>query len=397
MIAPHIIDTTLRDGEQGPGVVFHLHEKMLIAELLESIGIPELEIGTPIMGSNEIADMREIVNAGFNFKTLSWCRATKADIDAAGKTYTDGVNISIPVSDIHLKAMNKDRRWVLSSLRNIVQYASQHFSYIAIGAQDASRADISFLFEFISEASQLHVQRVRIADTVGILNPLSVQSLFRNIIATFPFMSFEFHGHNDLGMATANTIMAICCGVQSASVTVNGLGERAGNASLAELVMALELSNNIHLDVNKIFLDQLSKAVSAASGIPIPENKPVVGRRVLSHESGIHTNLIVQNRNTYQIINASQVGRHEAEFVFGKHTGSAAIKEYCWRNNIVLPEHCYRELTEEVKQRSLVLKRSLSPEEILRTVRIMVDRLPEQIGPGIPSSLLNSESVLKRS
>jgi homocitrate synthase NifV len=122
-----------------------------------------------------------------------------------------------------------------------------------------------------------------------------------------------------------------------------------------------------------------------------------VGRRVLSHESGIHTNLIVQNRNTYQIINASQVGRHEAEFVFGKHTGSAAIKEYCRRNHIALPEHCYRELTEEVKQRSLVLKRSLSFEEILRIVKIMVDRLPEQIGLGIPSSLLNSESVLKRS
>jgi homocitrate synthase NifV len=373
MITPHIIDTTLRDGEQSPGVVFHLHEKMRIAELLDSVGIPELEIGTPIMGNHEIADMCEIVNAGFSFKTLAWCRATKADIDAARKTHTDGVNISLPVSDIHLKAMNKDHQWVLSTLRNIVEYASSSFSYIAIGAQDASRANIPFLLEFIDEASRLHIQRVRITDTVGILNPLTVQAIFRNIISAFPFMTFEFHGHNDLGMATANTVTAISCGVQCASVTVNGLGERAGNASLEELVMALELSGNIHLGMNTFFLNQLSQVVSAASGLLIPENKPIVGCKVFLHESGIHTNLMQQNRNTYQIINASQIGRHESEFVFGRHTGSAAVKEYCQRNNIELPKNRYCELTEEVKQRSLVLKRSLSSEEILTLAEKMVD------------------------
>jgi homocitrate synthase NifV len=174
---------------------------------------------------------------------------------------------------------------------------------------------------------------------------------------------------------------------------VNGLGERAGNASLEELLIALELSENIHLEMNTLFLNKLSQTVSAASGISIPENKPVMGRRVLSHESGIHSNLILQNRNTYQIIHASHVGRHEAEFVFGKHTGSAAVKDYCRRMNVVLPEYRFRELTEEVKQRSLVLKRSLSSEEIFTMVERMVERLPKQYEPGRSSSLPESDRL----
>src|SRR5208337_589224 len=194
------------------------------------------------MGRQEITDIKTIVNAGFNFKTLAWCRGTKDDVDAAIKAGTQGVNISFPVSDIHLAAMGKNRLWVLDTMAEIIRYASSKFEYVAIGAQDASRSDDQFLSEFLDKAIHLNVSRVRIADTVGILNPHTTSNLFRKIKRIFPDVVLEFHGHNDLGMATANTITALSSGATCASVTVNGIGERAGNTALEEIVMAMELS-----------------------------------------------------------------------------------------------------------------------------------------------------------
>jgi len=239
---PYLIDTKLRDGEQAPGVSFTRKEKLQIAELLDNMGIPELEIGTPVMGSVEVADMNAIVNAGFNFKTLAWCRATKKDIDAAIKTGVDRINISLLTSDIHQLAMMKDHKWVLGTLQELVKYASGYFEFIAIGAQNASRADLPFLSDFVQLAATCGVQRVRIAFTVGILNPFSTANLIRKVSKIVPNMELEFHGHNDLGMANANSVAALSSGATSVSLTVNGLGERAGNAALEEIIMALELS-----------------------------------------------------------------------------------------------------------------------------------------------------------
>lgn len=363
---PHLIDTTLRDGEQAPGVVFHLNEKLRIAELLHLARIPEVEVGTPAIGAQEVADMKAITTAGFSFKTLAWCRATKADIDAAVKSGTQGINISFPVSDIHQLTMGKNPQWVIKTMHEMVGYASSKFDYVTIGAQDASRANPTFLTDFIGEAFILGASRVRIADTVGILNPTTTAQLFGRITNHFPNKDFEFHGHNDLGMATANTLTALTTGAKSASLTVNGLGERAGNASLDEVVMALQLSYNIQHHINTTILGQLSHYVSKASKIAIHPSKPITGGKALSHETGIHINLLLKNRQAYQIVHASHIGFTETDFILGKHSGKSALITLLNHHNISLSCSSCDALLLRLKARATQLKRSLSASEVLQ-------------------------------
>ncbi len=363
-LSPHIIDSTLRDGEQAPGVVFTLDEKLRIASLLEDCGLKELEVGTPAIGDDEIRTIREIVKAGFRFDKLCWARAKESDMVASAKTGANRINISFSVSDIQLSAMGRDRGWVMKQLAPMIAFARQHFDFVAIGAQDASRTDREFLNEFIEACLAEGVDRIRLADTVGILNPLSTAELFSSVSQRFPFVDFEFHGHNDLGMATANSVIALMSGASSVSATVNGLGERAGNACLEEIVAALKVSLGVNCGIHLTNIQKLCQYVAQASYHPIPASKPISGEMVCRHESGIHCNSLLHNELTYQPFSPSEIGK-TMEMVIGRHSGSRTISHFLEKHQLKLSEIHTSLLTQQVKDLSLSKKRSLGSDELI--------------------------------
>lgn len=360
---PYFIDTTLRDGEQAPGVVFNLAEKIRIAELLDEIGVPELEIGTPAMGANELNDIRTLCGIGFGFKTLSWCRATNYDILCAAETGTNGVHLSFPVSPLLMQVMDKSPEWVMTHLNKMIQFAASYFDYVTIGAQDASRAEPTFLNEFVSAAASFGAARIRLADTVGVLNPLSTTQLISSIRSVEPNIPLEIHAHNDLGMATANTLAAYMAGANCLSTTINGLGERAGNAAMEEVAMALQLSANVDCGLRVDKFQEASNYLSSVSKRLLSDSKPITGKLVFTHESGIHTSSLQKDRNSYQLINAAMLGRNEEEFVIGKHSGKATLEFFMKQAGLIFDDDFTSHLLVLVKNTSEKVKRTLSKKE----------------------------------
>lgn len=321
-----IVDTTLRDGEQAPGVCFTLDNKIKIAEMLADAGVDELEAGIPVMGDQVQGDIRELVRLGLPCRLSSWCRAAAKDIAMARRCGTPSVHISFPVSSLHLKVLEKDETWVLKELERLVPMAHWDFENVTVGAQDATRADVAFLGTFLNLAADAGASRVRIADTVGLSTPMAIHDLVTGLSKIRPELELEFHAHNDLGMATANSISAIAAGVSALSVTVNGLGERSGNAPLEEVVQAMKLIKDHKNNVNAKSLMAICSYVAEASGRPIPPGKPVTGSDVFTHESGIHCAGLLKDELSYQPFTPESIGREGCRFVLGPHSGSKAIQ-----------------------------------------------------------------------
>ena len=363
----HLVDTTLRDGEQAPGVVFTPMQRMELARRLAACGLSEIESGTPAMGAAEQAALRELNLAGLPVRLTAWCRATKEDIEAARACGYRSIHISLPVSPILLGAMGRDEEWVFQTLETLLHRDADvgDFDFVSIGAQDASRTNTSMLIRFALKAQELGADRVRLADSVGCWNPEAVGNVVRRVHAAVPEMCLGVHMHNDLGMATANSIAAVQNGATDVDVTVNGLGERAGNAPLEQVVMALRTLPEFDHGIRTEKLYDLCRETARYSGRDIPRNQPVIGDDVFRHESGIHVHALLKDRRSYEPFDASAVGRsNELSVQAGKHSGTASLIHLFAQQGIALNRAEAEELLPLVRARSEKLGRGLSTVEL---------------------------------
>ncbi|GGC79888.1 2-isopropylmalate synthase [Thalassobacillus devorans] len=333
-----VFDTTLRDGEQSAGVNLNKLEKIEIAKQLERFGVDIMEAGFPASSEGEFEAVREIARTIKNVSVTGLARAVKSDIDTAWEALKDGVeprlHVFLATSPIHMTyKLKKTPEEVLQTAVETVAYAKEKFHHIEWSAEDATRTDKDFLVKIIEAVIDAGATVINIPDTVGYTTPEEYGSLFRHLRENVPNIdkvSLSAHCHDDLGMAVANSIAAIENGATQVEGTINGIGERAGNASLEEIAVAMKIRQDVYPFTNSLNLKEIKRTsdmVSKLTGMMIPGNKAVVGRNAFAHESGIHQDGVLKEASTYEIITPEMVGVKSNNMVLGKHSGSHAFKE----------------------------------------------------------------------
>jgi len=314
----------LRDGEQTPGVALTRDKKLLIARALDDIGISVIEAGSAITSTGERESIKAVANEGLNAEICSYCRIVKMDVDYALECDVDSIHLVVPVSDLHIRTkIKKDRDAVRQIAVEVTEYAKDHGLVVELSGEDASRADLKFLKALYEDGIDAGTDRLCFCDTVGLLVPERTGEIFRDLSSSLK-APLSIHCHNDFGLATANTVAALAAGAKQAHVTVNGIGERAGNASMEEVVMSLEWLYKYNTGIKHEMIYRTSRLVSRLTGVPVSPNKALVGGNAFTHEAGIHVHGLIADKSTYEPMNPEYIGR-QRQIVLGKHAGRSSI------------------------------------------------------------------------
>jgi 2-isopropylmalate synthase len=331
-----IFDTTLRDGEQSPGATMDVHEKIIVAKQLELLGVDKIEAGFPVTSPGDFDAVQAVASEIRKPQIIGLCRARERDIltawDAVREAKNPGLHTFIATSDIHLKyKLHMERDEVLRHVEYAVGFCRTLSPNIEFSAEDATRSDWDFLAEVFSTAIEAGADTLNVPDTVGYTTPQEFSDLIRHLkkkVKGIDKATLSVHCHNDLGLATANSISAVLSGARQVECTINGIGERAGNTSLEETVMIMNVRKDLYHLVNGIDTTQIypaSRLVTHITGIPVQPNKAIVGANAFAHEAGIHQDGYLKERTTYEIMTPEAVGIGKSLLVLGKHSGKHAL------------------------------------------------------------------------
>ncbi len=341
------LDTTLRDGEQTPGVSLTSEEKLNIARALDDIGVHVIEAGSAATSEGERQAIKAISSAGLKAEICTFSRAITQDIDIALRCDVDSIHLVVPVSDLHIeRKLRSDRKSVICKAVDVTEYAKDHGLIVELSGEDASRANQDFLSSIYTAGIDAGADRLCFCDTVGILTPEVAYKMF----ARFSNLEvpLSVHCHNDFGMATANTLAALQAGAVQAHVTVNGIGERSGNTSLEEVVMALESLYKVDTGIKCSELYQISRLVSRTTGLIVAPNKAIIGENAFTHEAGIHVHGLLADTATYEPMPPETVGR-KRRIVLGKHAGRASVELALKDFGIAVTEEQLAQIVSRVK------------------------------------------------
>jgi 2-isopropylmalate synthase len=379
----HIFDTTLRDGEQSPGFSMHRDEKLQLAHQLERLGVDIIEAGFPIASPGDLESVRAVAGEIKVSRVAALARAKREDVDAALRALEPAakprLHIFLATSDLHLKhKLRIVRAEALDQITSMIEHGKKHCEEVEFSAEDASRSDLGFLLDVVEAAAQSGATIINLPDTVGYAMPQEYHYMFRaarnHIAQNYPDVVFSAHSHNDLGMAVANSLAAISAGARQVECTVNGIGERAGNASLEEIAVALHVRQGLFEASHNITLEQIyatSRLLSQITGVMVSPNKAVVGANAFAHEAGIHQDGILKNPLTYEIIVPEKVGVSSRRMVLGKHSGRNALRARLDELGYTITDaelaECYAMATEQADASKEVTDRDVI--SIIHTVR----------------------------